>query len=138
MPDSKKIEYIQKRIDSVADTVANIDKEVALHKVALEAHTKHDEELDEELHVELRRMNDIMQSNTDSLKEHMSNNILLKDMVSSINKRLDPIELEFIQKNAVRSWVVTKSKFIAKVGAAIVATGGAWIYVKPFIMHLFK
>jgi hypothetical protein len=138
MPDSKKIEYIQKRIDSVADTVANIDKEVALHKVALEAHTKHDEELDEELHVELRRMNDIMQSNTDSLKEHMSNNILLKDMVSSINKRLDPIELEFIQKNAVKSWMMTHLKILAKFSTAIAALAGAWVYVKPFIEHLFK
>jgi hypothetical protein len=132
MPDSKKLDYIQERVDIVADTVSRIDKEVALQKSALDVHTKQDEEM----YAELKRMNDILQSNTESLKEHMSNNVLLKDMVSTINKRLDPIELEFIQKNAVKSWVIIKVKFIAKLGTAVAAVAGAWVYVKPMIEHL--
>jgi chromosome segregation ATPase len=134
MPDSKKLDYIQERIDSVSDTVCKIDKEVALQKAALETHTKQDEDM----YAELRRMNDILQSNTESLKEHMENNALLKDMLKSLNKRLDPIELEFIQKNAVKSWMMTKLKFCAKLGTAIAAVAGAWVYIKPLIEHLFK
>jgi hypothetical protein len=68
----------------------------------------------------------------------MSNNVMLKDMVHSLNKRLDPIELEFIEKNAVKSWVVIRVKFIAKLGTAGAAIIGAWVYVKPMIEHLLQ
>ena len=82
MSDSKKIDYIQEKVDSMADTVKNIDKEVALHKAAFDAHTKQDETM----YGELKRMNDILQSNTESLKEHISNNHLLRDMISKMDK----------------------------------------------------
>ena len=134
MADNKKLDYIQERIDVVVDTCNKTAIDVALQKSALDSHTKQDEDM----YAELRRMNDILQSNTESLKEHMSNNVLLKDMLKSMNKRLDPIELDFIQKNAVKSWALAKLKFIAKLGTAIIAVAGAWVYVKPLIEHLLK
>jgi len=134
MPDSKKLDYIQERVDVVADTIAKIDKDVAVQKVALESHTKQDEDM----YAELKRMNDILQANTESLKAHMNNNVLLKNMVETINRRLDPIELEFIEKNAVKAWVVVRVKFIAKLGTAVAAVAGAWVYVKPMIEHLLQ
>lgn len=68
-----------KKIEQIAETVCKIDKDVALQKAALEAHTAQDEKMYEEL----RRMNDILQSNTESLKLHMQNNQLLKDMIAA-------------------------------------------------------
>ena len=134
MSDSKKIDYIQEKVDSMADTVKNIDKEVALHKAAFDAHTKQDETM----YGELKRMNDILQSNTESLKEHISNNHLLRDMISKMDKRLEPIEIEFIQKAAVREWVWRKTKFISKFAGAIVAVAMAWMYLKPLLQHLLR
>ena len=138
MADNSKLDYIQERIDVVVDTCNKTAVDIALQKAALDSHTKQDEEM----YAELKRMNDILQSNTESLKEHMSNNILLKDMVKTINKRLDPIELEFIEKNAVKAWVVVRVKFIAKLGTAAAAVAGAWVYIKPMVenllIHLLK
>jgi hypothetical protein len=134
MSDSKKIDYIQERVDSVASTIAGIDKDMAIQKANFEVHTRQDEQM----YCELKRMNDILQQNTDSLKEHMDNNVLLKDMINNMNKRLEPIEIEFIQKAAVRSWVMSKAKFIGKVGGAIVAVIGVWMYVAPLLGHLLS
>jgi hypothetical protein len=132
MSESKKIDYIQEKVDSVANTVANIDKDMAIQKATFEAHTAQDEKM----YDELRRMNDILQQNTDSLKAHMQNNILLKDMIVNMNKRLEPIEIEFIQKAAVRTYVIHKIKLISKIAAAVAAVGAASVYVGPWLAHL--
>jgi glycyl-tRNA synthetase beta subunit len=132
MPDSKKLDYIQERIDVVVDTCNKTATEIALQKAALDSHTKQDEDM----YAELKRMNNILQSNTESLKDHMANNILLKDMVQTLNKRLDPIELQFIERNAVKSWVVAKVIFIAKLSTAVAAVAGAWVYIKPMVENL--
>ena len=132
MSDNKKIDYIQERVDSVAEALAKIDKDTALQRVALEIHTKQDEQM----YDELKRMNNILQQNTDSLREHMDNNVLLKDMLDNMNRRLEPIEVEFIQKAAVRNWVLNKAKFIGKIATAIVAVAGVWVFFKPLLVHL--
>jgi dynactin complex subunit len=119
-----------KKIDQIVESVAKIDKEVALQKVALESHTKQDENMYEEL----KRMNDILQQNTNSLREHMQNNALLKDMLDTLNRRLEPIELKHIQTEAVRLWVLSNAKLIAKVGSAI----GVLYAALLFVQHLLK
>ena len=134
MSDNKKLDYIQERVDSVAETVANVDKEMALQKAAFESHTKQDEQM----YGELKRMNDILLQQHESLKEHINNNVLLKEMLHNMNKRLEPIEIEYIQKAAVREWVLKKAKFVGKVATAIAAVAGLWIYCKPLLLLLFK
>ena len=119
-----------KKLDQIADTVAKIDKEVALQKAALESHT----EKDENMYLELKRMNDILQSNTESLREHMGNNALLKDMIDTLNKRLEPIELKHIQQEAVRGWVMSQAKLIVKVGAA----AGVIYAALMWLQHIIK
>jgi hypothetical protein len=119
-----------KKLDQIADIVAKVDKDVAVQKAALELHTAQDEKM----YDELKRMNDILQSNTESLKEHMQNNMLLKDMVDTLNKRLEPIELKHIQQEAVRAWVLAQAKIIIKVGAAAGVIYGALVGLQ----HLLK
>jgi hypothetical protein len=134
MPDNKKIDYIQNKVDSVAKIVISIDKDMALQKAALEAHTKQDERM----YDEFKRMNNILQENTSSLKEHMQQTDILKDMVVKMDERLSPMEVEYIQKNAVKNWVMIKVKFLGKIGAALIAVDAMWIYLKPWVEHLFK
>lgn len=127
--DSKKIDYIQDKLDSVAETCANIDKEVAVQKTAFDDHMKQDERM----YDELSRMNDILQQNTNSLKEHMYQTSLLKDAVLKMDARLQPIEVEYIEKNAVKSWITSRAKLIAKIGGALSALGGVWMFVRHLL-----
>ena len=132
--DSKKIDYIQGRVDSVVETVNNIDKEMSIQKAGLQTHLKQDERMWDEF----KRMNDILQQNTDSLREHMHQTLLLKEVVMKMDARLSPIEIEYIQKSAVRGWLLNRLKFVAKVGAAGAAIAGAWVYLRPIIEHLLS
>lgn len=136
MPDKKNdhIQYIQDRVESVANSVSNIDKDMALQRQALEDHTRSDEKMYEEL----RRMNDILQENTESLKEHVRRTNLLEDVMERMDKRLEPIEIEHIQKTAVREWISSNAKFYGKIAIAISAVAGLWVYIKPLLEHLLK
>src|ERR1035437_5559232 len=124
MADNNKLDYIQEKMDSMIESVCSIDKEVALHKAALESHAKQNDRMYEEL----KRMNDILQSNTESLKEHMHRSDLLESLMTKMDDRLSPIEVDFIQKAAVKNWVVVKIKFIAKLGTAAATLAAAWVY----------
>ena len=63
----QKLGYIQDKVDEVSSTVHKIDKDLAIHKSTFDDHLKQDERMYEEF----KRMNDILQQNTESLKEHM-------------------------------------------------------------------
>ena len=125
--DSKKIDYIQEKVDSLTHTCSNIDKEVALQKQAFDDHLRQDERM----YDEFKRMNDILQQNTDSLREHMAQTNLLRDAVMKMDSRLQPIEIEYIQKTAVKDWVMGRAKLIAKVGGAVsMLSGIIWTAMK--------
>ena len=132
MSDNKKIDYIQSRIDSVADSVATMSTDAALQRAALENHTKQVEDMYEQL----KRMNNILQKNTDSLKEHMHRTDLLEGIVVKMDERFTPIEVAHLENAAIKHWIYDKSKFVAKVGGAILAVAGVWVYVKPIITQL--
>ncbi len=134
MSDTKKIDYIQEKVDSMSTAVASIDKEIALQKAAFDTHT----EQDEKMYGELKRMNDILQDNTASLKEHMQQTMLLKNMVLKMDERLSPMEVEYIQKAAVKSWVLAKIKFLGKLGLALATIDAVWMYLKPVLESLLK
>lgn len=122
------------KIDQIVDAVAKIDKEVALQKAALENHTKQDEQMYEQL----RRMNDILQQNTDSLKEHMGNNALLKDMIVKMDQRLSPIEKERVEKAAVKEYATARLVLLLKVATAVGFVAGAWEWLWPSLSHLIR
>jgi tetrahydrodipicolinate N-succinyltransferase len=119
-----------KKIDQINEVLIKIDKDNALQKVAFEAHTQQDEKMYEEL----KRMNAVLDDNTGSLKEHIQNNVLLKDMLKTLNRRLDPIELKYIQQEAVRAWIMAQARLIAKLGAASAVLYGGFMWLQ----HLIK
>ena len=132
----QKIDQIHDQIEDISDTVYKIDKEVALHKAAFDDHLVQDEKMYEEF----RRMNDILQQNTDSLKEHMRRTetaekqlILLSDIVAKIDMRLAPIEKSRIENDAVAKYrAINNGKLIrwTKIIGAITAIIGAIIALK--------
>lgn len=134
MPKSNEdmLKKIDETLDGVNDTLHKIDKEQALQKAAFDAHIKQDEHMYEEL----KRMNDILQQNTESLKEHMAQTQLLKDTVLKIDARLAPIEVERIEEEAVRKYRNAKLKKYGKVLGLIATAIGILAAAKPLLLKL--
>ena len=123
---------IDEKLDEVSDSIHKVDKEVALQKAAFEAHTAQDEQMYEEL----KRMNDILQQNTESLKQHMAQTQLLKDTVLKIDARLAPIEVERIEAEAVKKYRNEKLKKYGKVLGLIATAIGILAAAKPLLLKL--
>jgi thiaminase len=123
---------IDEKLDDVSDAIHKVDKEVALQKAAFDEHIKQDEKMYEEF----KRMNDILQQNTDSLKEHMHRTDLLEDIVKKMDLRLSPIELERIEDEAVKKYRNSKLKKYGKVLGAIATAIGILAMLKPLLLKL--
>lgn len=118
----EKMNYIQEKIEEISSTAYKIDKEVALQKAAFDEHIKQDEKMYEEF----KRMNDILQINTESLREHMHRTevaeqqlSILESLAKNIDSRLTPIERERVEKEAVSKYRNELLMKIAKIVGAI-------------------
>lgn len=108
---------IDEKLDGVSDAIYKVDKEVALQKAAFDEHIKQDEKMYEEF----KRMNDILQQNTNSLKEHMHRTNLLEDIVQKMDDRLSPIVQERLEEEAIKKYRNAKLKKWGKI-LGIIAT----------------
>lgn len=125
---------IDQKLDEVSGSIHKVDKEVALQKAAFDEHIKQDEKMYEEF----KRMNDILQQNTESLKEHMHRTELLEDIVKKMDARLSPVEIRHIEEEAVkkhRKEVLIMWIKIAGAMAALVAVAAA---AKPLLLMLIS
>lgn len=131
MSDSRKDDYILDELKDLKQTIEEGNKashkiatSLAEHKVAFDLHTKQDELMYEEF----KRMNDILQQNTDSLREHMLRTSLLEDAVVKIDGRLQPIEIETIKKAAVKeatkNFILLSAKVVGGLGALVALIAG--------------
>lgn len=125
-----KLDYIQEKLDSVENCVSKIDKEVALQKAAFDDHLKQDERMYEEF----KRMNDILQQNTESLKEHMHRTELLETIVQKMDMRLSPLEKENIEQQAVAKYRKDSMVRVAKVIGILVGVISAIAALWPLIV----
>ena len=117
-----KVDRIENNLEDVKATVNNIDKELALHKASLEEQKEHDTRAWDEL----KRMNDILQQNTNSLNEHMRRTDILEDMVQRFDTRFSPIELSYIEQKVIDKYILDRKAkiksaliFLTKVAGAI-------------------
>lgn len=129
-----KIEEIRDKVSDMSDTVHKIDKEVALQKAAFEDHMKQDELM----YQEFKRMNDILQQNTESLKEHMHRTNLLEDVVQKMDQRLSPLEIKHIKESAIKEWIKDNAIMVAKIAGAATAVIGLLALLKPYIVLFLK
>jgi DNA-directed RNA polymerase sigma subunit (sigma70/sigma32) len=129
MADDKKLDYIQERVDTVVDRVADLSKSIEALKTSFEHHVGQDEKMYEEL----VRLNDTLDHNTASLKEHMRRTDLLEDYVKGVDARFSPLEMELLRKKAVGSWISQHMKFIAKLAAAVSGAGVLAVALKKLL-----
>jgi hypothetical protein len=127
-----KLDYVVSRLDAVVDACNKIDKDLTEHKAVFDAHLAQDERM----YQEFKRMNDILAENTESLKEHMRRTTLLEKAILNMENRLNPIEIEFIEKNAVSKYVSSKVVIIAKIAGAMTALGSLWMLIKNHTINL--
>ena len=119
-----RIADVDNKVDEVVVAIYKVDKEVALQKAAFDEHIRQDEKMYEEF----KRMNNILQQNTESLKEHMQRTSvaenrqqILEDLVRAIDSRLSPFEQSKLEEEAVRKYRNEKLKKIGKI-LGIIAT----------------
>jgi L-serine deaminase len=136
MSDDRKDDFILDELKSIKDLVDEcnkntneVSKSLAEYKVAFDLHTKQDELMYEEF----KRMNDILQQNTDSLREHMLRTSLLEDVVVKIDSRLQPIEIEKIEKEAVKKATKNFILLAAKVAGGLSALAAFIAAVSHYI-----
>ncbi len=129
------IKELKSAVDGIESQVNQLDKALAQYQITREHHQQQDERMYEEL----KRMNDILLSNTESLKQHMRRTELLEAAVMKMNDRISPLELENIKKAAVRSWIKENAILAGKVLAAILALGsviaGSKALLIKFLIH---
>lgn len=134
MSDDSKIDYIQERLDKVVDKVHDISASVDTLTMSLESHTKQDERM----YDELKRSNDILAENTESLKDHMRRTQLLEDFVRKVDTRIAPIEREHMSRKVLQAHRNATLKLIAKLGAAVGALGAMGAAAKFLIQFLMN
>jgi type I site-specific restriction endonuclease len=127
-----QIEKIKDGVDKIESAIHQIDKNFSLHKAVFDEHVKQDESM----YQELKRMNDILQTNTESLKEHMHRTDLLEQMVRKMDERFTPIEIEHIKKEAVGEYVKDKMVLVAKIAGALTAGGVILAVLRKLLLAL--
>lgn len=107
------LDKVDRKCDDIKDDVGELTRRFETHETAFEQHLEQDKKMYEELH----RMNDILQANTDSLKEHMVRTANVENTQSvqnealiKIDGRLQVIEEKEMKKEAVKEYLASKTK----------------------------
>lgn len=132
MPDNAKLDYIQERVDTVVDRVADVGKSMEGLKTAFELHVERNDKLHESVSV----MAETLRANTNSLNEHMRRTDILEHYVKSVDARFTPLEVERTRKKAVNVWVSAQLKLSAKIGGAVAAAGTVGMAAKHLIEYI--
>ena len=86
---------------------------------------------------ELKRMNDILQQNTDSLKEHIHRTNILEDLAQKMDQRLSPVEKALIGSEAIKKHKHEQLVRWGKIVAVVVGVISLLAGLKPLIIKLF-
>lgn len=107
------LDKVDRKCDDIKDDVNELSRHFEKHEAAFVKHMETDEKMYEELH----RMNNILQDNTDSLKEHMlrtanveNTQSIQNEALLKIDDRLSAIEEQEIKKQAVKEFMKENAK----------------------------
>ena len=114
----KGLDKVDEKCDDIKDEVRDLTSHFTVHESAFKKHLETDEKMYDELH----RMNNILQDNTDSLKEHMHRTEVLEqsqsiqnDALLKIDSRLQVFEENEMKKQAVKEYMKETSKRWGKI-----------------------
>jgi hypothetical protein len=128
-----KLNSIHDKMDGLSDTLHKVDKETTLQKAIFADHILREDEM----FSEFRRMNDILQQNTDSLREHMRRTDVLEDIIQKMDLRFTPIEIAHIETQVIEKYKSDRKKkikdtlmFWAKIAGGLSATIAIYMALK--------
>lgn len=128
----KSLVDLQDKMDEIGNQLHKMDKDSALQAQAFIEHLRQHERMYEEF----KRTNEILKSNTESLKEHIHRTELLEDLVSKVDARLQPIETSRIEQEAIRKHKHEQLVRWGKIIAVIVGIAGLLAGLKPLLIKL--
>lgn len=120
MPKDEQTEFIVGELKDLGERASKIEIAVALSKQAVDQHASQTNRLCEEL----KRMNDILQENTNSLKDHMAQTAMLKDQVIKMDARISPIEAERLKQTTISDWRWGVIVMTSKIVGFLLGSGG--------------
>ena len=122
------------KLDDLQKATHSIDKEVALQKASsLERHMDI-----KAIQEDQKTHNKILEENTKSLQEHMARTDLLEKAVHNMYQRLQPIEKERIEKEAIAQHRKEFMIKTAKIAGALTAIIGLLVAAKPWLLALLS
>ncbi len=141
MPGDQKKDYMLEEIRSlkasvkeIASKVGEVDKTLVEYKAAFDHHLI----TDEKMYEELKRMNDILSINTESLRTHIRRTELLEQATVKLDGRLTELEVKDIEKKAINKWLKDKIILGAKILGALVALATLAAMVPSFLQWLIR
>lgn len=129
-----EIRSLEESIKDASNKVNGLDKTIAEYKVSFDHHVA----IDEHMYAELKRMNDILAQNTESLRTHIKRTDLLEQAVMKMDVKLTSLEIKDIEKEAVKKWIKDTAKLTAKICAAGAALVTAAMAAPTFIKWLIS
>ena len=127
---SLQIGEIKDAVSDLTNKVHTLDKNIVEHKISIENQA----DSNKLMCSELKRMNDILQQNTNSLIDHMHRTGLLEGAVEGIDKRLSPIEIDRLKDQAVKTWLMDQAILLAKMLGGVSAGFAIYMAVRK-IFH---
>lgn len=109
-----EIRSLKESVSGASDKLNHLDKTVAEYKIVFDHHS----ESDALMYDELKRMNNILAENTNSLKYHIKRTNALEELAVGMNTRLSELEIRNIQINAVKDWKRSRMMLAAKIVGA--------------------
>lgn len=122
-----ELKRIDEKCDKTFDKVGDVDKKVDRLEMAQDQQEAHMSSF----HTEHKRMNDILDANTDSLKEHMRRTDLNENKIDvqearyiDLEARFQPIEKKYNEKQIIMKFLTSRWGKITMVLGAISAIVG--------------
>jgi hypothetical protein len=117
----EEMRAIDANIKTIENKINELDKALVEYRVSMQNHIA----TDQDMYVELKRMNDILAQNTESLKIHIHRTELLEEVSIKIANRITQLEIKQIEEKAIEKWTSDKIMIIGKIMASIFAIIGA-------------
>lgn len=128
-------DFILSELKDLSKKTGGIEIAVVQQQMTFESHMKQSEEKYNELQRSSERQNEILHNNTESLKEHMRQTLLLKETMIKMDARLCPIEIERIKKQAISEWRKNTLIVGAKIFTLLAGSGGLVMVIREILTH---
>lgn len=130
----EEIRSIESSMKEINNQVNTLDKTLTAYKTSFEHHIQ----VDEDMYTELKRMNDILAQNTESLKVHIRRTELLENITIKLGNRLTELEIKDIESKAINKWISDRSVLVGKIIAGLLALGSLAAMLPDFFKWLTR